>query len=167
MAKHDDETVTLTTQALRDLVASQVAAAMALARPPAMTADEEAAAKLARDRPRGEPPQYVPAISRIEYGGTGASFLAVVARGRMVGLYHYTRPVGWEKTLPEGLTLDNGKGQLPARTKQYIYETWYKRDLQLVGRPLCPAYPMTPEEVEAASFGAVPADNGVGSSEAA
>ena len=162
MAKHD-ETITLTESELTLRIAAAVAAALATAQPK-MTPDEEVAAKLARDRPRGEPPTLVPCISRVEYGGTGSSYLAIVVRGRVTSLCHHARPAGWEKSLPEGMVLLNKDGTQTPSAKQHLYETYYKRDLWTVGKPLNPAYPMTPEEAATYHFGPVPTGTGVGSS---
>lgn len=143
---------------LKAYIAAAVEAALGERAPAARTNDELAAEHSARTQPRGEPPEFVPIISRTELYGTGAAMLAIVVRGRMVSYDHYRHP--WErlkggKTLEEYLPAESismkrdPNGRLPPRSRQYIYETFVKADIaRLNGKKLNPALRMTAAEIE-------------------
>jgi len=162
MTKPDSaETVTLTKTQLQEMIAAGVQAGLSQ-QPQQGSLDERVAAEMSRQRPKGAPPEIVPMISRVEYGGTGSRFLGVVVRGRLVNVIHHTKPDSWESDLPEGMVVNDKNGKPMAMTKQYVYETYYRPDLLLVGKPVNPAYRMSPEEIAQFPFPPLPAGSGVG-----
>jgi hypothetical protein len=142
-----------------------------------MTLDERVSAESAQERPPAPPLDRVRCISRPEYGGTGATFVAAivpatVSRGgkhvppRVVALDHYTRPAGHDRPaspsnpfgLPDGYAgQKRPDGEPVAIVKQYMYERFWLADLRAtIGKPLNPAYRMTPEEEAASSLSLEP-----------
>ena len=137
-----------------------------------MTLDERVSAELANERPKAPPLDYIPCVSRASHGGTGATFVAGVipesrtrkgrvVPARVVQLYHYERPVGWDRAhgpsnpfgLPEGYDKRLPNGQFTHLAKAYIYERFWLADMKaILQKPLNPAYVMTPEEAKTAGL---------------
>jgi hypothetical protein len=174
MAKHEDDPqrVNLTVDELEALLTRVASAARAEVTPAqkplleGLTPDEQFELMIKNDRPVAIPVTRIPCISRVEYGGTGAHFIARVQPAtvrsgrkipdRVVDLEHYEKPDGYDRPaseknpfgLADGYGAPINGGLLEPRTKHYIYERFYLADLRaVVGRALNPAYPMTPEEI--------------------
>ena len=148
---------------------------------PQMTHDERVTAARDENRRPAEPIDWVPCVSRVEFGGTGARFLAGVERRhesggkivpeRVIRLHRYTFPEGYDEPasetnplgLPDGYAgARRADGQFTALVKVYIYERFSRADsLALIGKPLNVTYRMTDAEVLTWPLGNPPVD-GVG-----
>jgi hypothetical protein len=121
------------------------------------------------DRPPARPVSYIKCYSHPQHGGTGARFIAVVVpqrtteKGRVVpdrvvDLAYYTMPEDWADRRPDGMPLIHPNTGQPFRlAQQWAYENFWLKDLRTVnGRPLLPAYRMTPEEATGWNPGPLP-----------
>jgi hypothetical protein len=180
-------TITITETELTARIAAAIAAATGVQAGSNLTVEQRVAVQVAQERPRGEAPDYVPCISRPEYGGTGATWLAVVVKervgkddlgrtravpSRVVDLHHYLKPADWMDRLPEGSkkAIADNKGELPGRMKVDVWQSYYAADLRAnVGKPLNPAYRASAEEIASLHLATEPEVGGsrVGSAEAA
>ena len=179
--KPKNETVTLSVaeiEAMMQRVVDKTRAEMAPPTAPlpdpkfaGYTADERAFLEKIRMAPKPLPLTYVPCVSRPEYGGTGARWLAAVVPAtvrngkaipeRVVELLSYTKPEGWDRTVSEsnpfGLAEGVGQrlpnGDLTRRAKHGVYERFWQTDLRAnIGRPVNPGYRMNEDETKRAAF---------------